>query len=43
MQNGMRQDFSWKHSAGQYLALYNQVLGGQIPPGKTHDPGQYGA
>jgi starch synthase len=30
MQNGMRQDFSWKHSAGQYLTLYDQAMGGLI-------------
>ena len=26
MTTGMRQDFSWKHSAEQYLALYEQLL-----------------
>jgi starch synthase len=26
MQNGMRQDFSWKHSAEEYLTLYDRVL-----------------
>jgi starch synthase len=31
MRNGMRRDFSWKHSAGEYLALYDRVRGGFIP------------
>lgn len=26
-QTGMRQDFSWKHSAEQYLELYRKILG----------------
>jgi starch synthase len=29
MTNGMRQDFSWTHSAGQYLTLYDRAVGGQ--------------
>jgi starch synthase len=27
--NGMRQDFSWRHSAGEYRALYDQLLSEQ--------------
>jgi starch synthase len=33
MRAGMRQDFSWRHSAAEYLALYERLL-----RQKTHDP-----
>ncbi len=34
---GMRQDFSWRHSAAEYLRLYRQVMRGKrTPPEKRH-------
>jgi len=27
MKNGMEQDFSWEHSAKEYVALYRRMLG----------------
>ncbi len=33
--NGMRQDFSWRHSAAEYRRLYQQCLGGLFPTPPT--------